>query len=137
MRDFAAFMAMMFGLRRNRIHLDTVYKGKYPSACTKRGPSDSTVALSMQQLGHEETDKSITGDDNSKLPFFRGTRQYTCASHSTNSLNSIQRGYSVAKPCRKHHLTTSHVDLCLKQGRSKEDCPGTYKALIRLVLRRP
>ena len=148
MRDFAAFVATTFGLRPNRIEFGAVYKTKYLSADTRGGPSDSAVALSRHQLGHEETDKVITGNDNGKMPVFRCAGQYTCASHSTKplarqqrlmretQLTYIQQGYSVAKPCRKHHLTTSHVDVCFQQRRSK-NCSSTYKALIRLVLRRP
>ena len=45
----------------------------------------------MHQLGHEETDKFITRNDNGKMPFFRGAGQYTCASHSTKPLARQQR----------------------------------------------
>ncbi len=80
MRDFAAFGETTFGLRPNRIKFGAIYK--YPSAYDRGRPSDSAVALSMHQLGHEETDKVITGNDNGKMPVFRGAGQYTRVSHS-------------------------------------------------------
>ena len=131
MRDFAAFVATAFGLRPNRIKFGAIYKGKYPPAYTRGAPPDSAVALSMHQLGHEEMDRVITGNDNGKMPFFRGAGQYTCVSHSTKALarqqrlmretqlNCIQQGYSIANPCRKHHLITSHVDYAFNHGAAR------------------